>query len=131
MEKFKILKNGLVQGGNAEYEFDGNNKITYSASIKVGLGFLAKTHSRNGEILLDDPSIMLSENLKVEVEKQFGPLKIKAVQKEGKIVTCALEADGLSGHALVGTAQKFVLALGGKINFSVAGMNLAIELEKL
>lgn len=130
MHKFKIKKNGLVQGGKAEYEFDGNNKITYSASIKVGMGFLAKTYDRDGEVLLDDPSIMLSENLKLEAEKEFGPLQIKVVQEEGSLVTCALKAESLSGFALVSKAEKIISAIGGKVEVSVSGFDLTIELEK-
>jgi len=130
MEKFKILKNGLVQGGDAEYEFDGNNKIAYSASIKVGVGFLAKTYSRNGEVLLDDPSLMLSQNLKPEIEKQFGPLKIKAVKKENEIVLCELKAENLSGEAFVSTLERFISVLRAKFEVSVSGLDLMIELER-
>jgi hypothetical protein len=62
MPNFSIRKDGVVQGGNASYAYEPQfNRLTYSATVKVKIGFFTKTQNFQGALQLPD-GVMAWEN---------------------------------------------------------------------
>ncbi|NDC22507.1 MAG: hypothetical protein EBZ49_00030 [Proteobacteria bacterium] len=129
--KYKILKDGLVQGGSAQYLYDEDGQIFWEASIKVGMGFLAKTYSKKGTLLLEDPDLMLSENLKEGMEHIFGPVLIKTIKRgEDGLMECLISVEGgaIEGPVFVDYSDHYINPRHAEIVAKVSGLTLNIKL---
>lgn len=133
--KYKVERNGLVQGGEAEYTFDpSTGDLSYSASIQVGVWFLHKTESTSGKVSVP-ASLLKSDRIKqpgqIISDGDFR-LEITAVFAGGAAIAISKLSDAdLVGSGTIDLTGEYINPKSITIHDVVAGIHLTIGLTEV
>lgn len=128
---FRVLQNGLVQGGFASYLLNSQTgQIIYRASIKVGKWFLTKTYESKGTYQID-PTLLSPTNFTVGKTISVGALQIKVVSLSmgTALVSLTIAGQQTSGTAILSTASPVVSLQSLDATVRVLGMDLVVGLQ--
>lgn len=129
---YKVLSNGLVQGGMASYVLDeAKGLITYRASIKVGKWFLSKTYESHGQFQVD-PTLLNPTNLVVGKVITIGSLQMKVVSlgQNTALVSIVIIGQNASGTAILSTNLPVIALQTLDASVNVFGMELVVGVRQ-
>lgn len=129
---FKVLPNGLVQGGMASYFLDAaKGLINYRASIRVGKWFLSKTYESQVTYQAD-PTLLNPTNLVVGKVITIGSLQMKVVSlaQNSALVALTVVGQNATGTAILLTNLPVVTLKSLDATVNVFGMDLVLGLRQ-
>ncbi len=128
---FKVLPNGLVQGGMASYLLDATGLITYRASIRIGKWFLAKTYESQGQYQVD-PQLLKPSNLVVGKVITIGSLQMKvmSLSPNTALVSVSIFGQKANGSAILATNLPVVTLQSLDSSVNVFGVDLIVGLRQ-
>lgn len=129
---FKVLPNGLVQGGFASYLLNAQTGvIIYRASIQVGKWFLSKTYESHGQYQVD-PTLLNPTNLQVGKVITIGSLQMKvmSLSQGTALVAITIQGQSATGTAILNTQGPVIALQSLDATVTVIGLTLAIGLRQ-
>lgn len=125
---YKILPNGLVQGGSAIYFLNAaTGVIDYGSSIRVGKWFLSKTYKFNGTYHVD-PSLLNPTNLTVGKVIKIGDLvmRVTSLSHGTALVSLFITGQSATGSAILSTSGSVVTLTSLDAVVTILGMQLSV-----
>jgi hypothetical protein len=129
---FKVMQNGLVQGGFASYLLSpSTGQIIYRASIRVGKWFLTKTYENHGTYQID-PTLLNPTNITVGKVLTIGDLQMKVMSlaQNTAIVSISIIGQDATGTAILSLVTNVVALQALDATVKVLGMSLVIGLRQ-
>lgn len=129
---YKVLPNGLVQGGMASYILNAvTGSIAYRASIRVGKWFFSKTYEFQGSYLVD-PALLNPTNLAVGKVITIGQLQMKVVSLNptSAMVSLIVLGQSVTGTAILATTNPVLSLSSLDAKGRVLGLDLVLGLRQ-
>lgn len=130
-QNFTIAQSDLVAGGTASYQADlTTGSILYSASIKVGFGWLSKSYKSTGTYQAI-PGDLLSASFKtVGTKIVIGNVTFTVLASGTSVATVSMTVAGknMSGSVLLDVSGEYIKISSAQAVAQVGPLNLTLGL---
>jgi hypothetical protein len=130
MRRFRILPDGIIQGGTAYYDY-ADGLITYDVEVDVKLFIFTQTKKYHGVYEVDPAIVKAAAFDEIGETQLIGNVEFTVLSIDGNEATVAIRVldQDMAGVALVGLSDPELIAiLSLNAKAAVMGMTLNLSL---
>jgi hypothetical protein len=132
-ESYKILGNGLLEGGVVAYSANLNTgMVVVTGQVKVGVGFFAKNEPFTANYILPMADLLSTAADTVGKKVDIGPADLIVSHIDGTIATVDVVLDGLgTGHGVLDISSQYLKLVSLTANIKYSGIAVTASLQRI